>query len=72
MGDCEPERVLIALSVGLLLLSALGCAISWAAALRIVRASHAAMREVNALRASYRTHPVEWREAPGRDSTPRA
>jgi hypothetical protein len=74
MGDCETARVMIAFGVGLLLLSGLGAAVSWAYAVRVVRASHAAMREVTALRAAYQTHPVEWREAPHppRDSSPRA
>jgi len=74
MGDCEEARVLIAFGVGLLGLSLLGAAVSWAYALRVVRASNTVMREITAQRHAYLMHPVEWREAPcpPPDSTPRA
>jgi hypothetical protein len=73
MGGCDEARILIAFGVGLLLLSGLGAAVSWAYAVRVVRASHRAMREVNALQAAYRLRPCELRELPsGRDSTPPA
>lgn len=70
MGDCENARTLIAFGVGLLLLSGLGAAVSWAYAVRVVRAS----RQVIALRDAYRLSPVLLREAPPPppDSTPRA
>lgn len=72
MHDCEEARTLIAFGVGLLLISGLGAAVSWAHALRVIRASHATMREINALRSEYRLHPVEFAEAPhpSRDSRP--
>jgi hypothetical protein len=74
MGNCDDARTLIAFGVGLLLLSGLGAAVSWAYAVRVVRASHAAMREVNALRSAYLMHPVALREAPHQppDSSPLA
>lgn len=74
MQDCQEARVMIAFGVGLLLLSGLGAAVSWAATIRILRASHRAMREVNALRSAYLKNPCELREAPlpRRDSTSRA
>jgi hypothetical protein len=73
MDDCQAAHALIAFGVGLLLISALGAAVSWAYAVRVVRASHAAMREVNALRTAYLMHPVRFEE--GRQdlaATPRA
>ena len=73
MDHCQAAHALIAFGVGLLLLSGLGAAVSWAYAVRVVRASHAAMREVTALRAAYQTHPVSFAEAPRcQGSKPRA
>jgi hypothetical protein len=70
MGNCDEARALIAFGVGLLFLSGLGAAVSWAYAVRVVRAS----RQVIALRDAYRSTPVEFREmlAQSPDSTPRA
>ncbi len=63
MGDCDTvARILIALGVGLLLLSGLGAAVSWAYAVRVVRAT----RQVIALRDAYRLSPVRLVEAPPR------
>jgi hypothetical protein len=73
MGNCDEARALIAFGVGLLFLSGLGAAVSWAYAVRVVRASHAAMREVNALRTAYLMHPVRFEEErQDRAATPRA
>ncbi len=69
MGNCDEARILIAFGVGLLLLSGLGAAVSWAYALRVVRAS----RQVIALRDAYLRAPVQFREThQARDWTPRA
>jgi len=64
MGDCQDARTLIAFGVGLLLLSGLGAAVSWACAVRVVKASNLVLREVTAQRRAYLMHPVEWREGP--------
>ena len=74
MGDCNDARALIAFGVGLLLLSGLGAAVSWAATIRILRASRRAMCEINELQNAYRSHPVELREThpQPQDSIPRA
>ncbi len=70
MQDCDNARALIAFGVGLLFLSGLGAAVSWAYAVRVVRAS----RQVIALRDACRLAPVQFREslAQPQDSTPRA
>lgn len=55
MGTCSgAERAVIVFWLTLLMLTALAFVVSWAAAARVVRASFAAVREINALRDEYR------------------
>lgn len=73
MFDCQDARTLIAFGVGLLLISGLGAAVSWAYTVRLIRASNIVLREITAQQNAYRLHPVELREAPHppQDLTPR-